>query len=96
MNMIPEGVGKEMLSHYCCIHCMTFYNNFLSTSASVNNEVNNKCFLGIAYHVSTLLIAEKNQNPRKKEIIQPQHLRPCNFLFTLQLPLFLSYLDVCP
>lgn len=80
--MIPDGVGQEILSHYCHIHCMTSCNNFLSTSPSVNNEVNDKGFLGIVYHVSTFLIAEKNKEAQQKRN------RPTSTLGALQLPLY--------
>lgn len=91
----PDGVGQEVLSHYCHIHCNTSCNNFLSTSLSVNNEVNDKCFLGIVYHVSTLLISEKKTNPSKKKPNQPKknphtHKKnhPTSTLGALQLPLY--------
>lgn len=62
--MNSDGVGQEILSHHYHTHCMTFYNNFLSTSPSVNNELNDKCFLGIVYHVSILLISEKKSKKK--------------------------------
>lgn len=80
--MNSDGVGQEILSHHYHTHCMTFYNNFLSTSPSVNNELNDKCFLGIVYHVSILLISEKKS---KKN---PTKIRPTSTLGALQLPLY--------
>lgn len=85
MNMIPEGIGEVILSHYFYIHCMTFCNNFLSTSPSVNNEVNCKCFLGIVYHVSTLCITEKNKQTKKNN---EKRNHPTSTPGALQLPLY--------